>query len=196
MRYDPERHHRRSIRVKGYDYAQAGAYFVTVCTQGRQCLFGDVAAGEMRLNEFGQIVLDCWLDLPRHYPHVALDAFVVMPNHVHAVVMLIDDVEGVVGAGFKPAPTANAAADAGMEKPGKQRHGLPEVVRAFKTFSARRVNALRASPGLPLWQRNYYEHIIRNDAALDRIRAYIAANPAVWEKDPENPAGFGKDVRT
>jgi len=102
MPYDPNKHHRRSIRLKGYDYTQAGAYFVTICTQGRECLFGQVVEGKMRVNPFGEIVVWAWNDLPNHNPHVELDAFVVMPNHVHGIVLIVDD---LVGAGSKPAPT-------------------------------------------------------------------------------------------
>ena len=173
MKFKPERHHRRSIRLQGYNYAQAGAYFVTVCTQRRDCLFGDVSEGQMRLNSLGTIVQACWADLPHHYAHVELDAFVVMPNHVHGIILLTD-----VGAGFKPAPTRPVPAN---------RHGLPEIVRAFKTFSARRINERRAAPGVPIWQRNYYEHVIRNEDDLQRIREYIQSNTLKWKDDPDNP---------
>ncbi|WP_169239716.1 transposase [Candidatus Roseilinea sp. NK_OTU-006] len=171
MKYDPQKHHRRSIRLKGYDYSQAGAYFVNIVTQARACLFGDVVAGEMRLNDFGQVVHGVWNNLPNHYAGVELDAFVVMPNHVHGIVV-------IVGAGFKPAPTTTTA---------PTQHGLPEIIRGFKTFSARRINELRGTPGVPVWQRNYYEHIIRDDESLNRIREYIANNPSQWAADRENP---------
>ncbi|HPN32919.1 MAG TPA: hypothetical protein PK843_00255 [bacterium] len=89
MTYDPNKHHRRSIRLKGYDYSQAGAYFVTICTQNRQCLFGDVTDGEMRLNAAGQMVQSVWDELPLFYPGVDIDEFVVLPNHVHGIVILV-----------------------------------------------------------------------------------------------------------
>ena len=89
MRYDPEKHHRRSIRLKGYDYTRAGAYFVTICTKDGACLFGDVADGVMRLNQMGHIVRQCWLAIPDHFPHVLLDEFVVMPNHVHGILVIM-----------------------------------------------------------------------------------------------------------
>jgi len=197
MAYGPKKHHRRSIPLEGYDYAQGGAYFVTVCAQAHLCLFGEIIAGEMRLNDWGRIVADTWRDLADHYPYVLLDAFVVMPNHVHGIIVLTDP----VGAGFKPAPTDSAADDwtpagfvptdaagAGLKPaPTRKRHGLAEIVRAFKTFSARRINQRRGLRGAPLWQRNYYEHIIRNDVALNRIRQYIADNPRSWATDMENP---------
>ena len=166
--------HRHQLRrLRGYDYSRAGAYFITACTHGRANLFGKIVRHEMRLNIYGRMVQEVWNGLPGHYPHVALDAFVIMPNHIHGIVILS------VGAGLKPAPTPKPAST--------PRHGLPEIVRAFKTFSAQQINRLRHTPGIPVWQRNYYEHIIRNNAALNRIRQYVKANPAHWEKDRENP---------
>ena len=164
---------RRSIRLRGYDYSQAGAYFITICTQGRVCVLGEVVDGRMRLNELGKLTARVWKELPQHYAHVRLDAWVVMPNHVHGIVTLDD-----VGAGLKPAPTSDGE---------MVRHGIPEIVRGFKTFSARRINAVRGTVGTQFWQRNYFEHIIRDESGLDRIRRYIDENPLRWHKDPENP---------
>ena len=183
LKYDPHKHHRRSIRLKGYDYTQAGAYFVTICTQNRECLFGEVVDGVIRPNTHGAIVFEAWHDLPNHYPNVTLDAFVVMPNHVHGIIMLVTN-DAPVGAGFKPAPTT---------QPGPMGHGLSEIIRAFKTFSARRINAARKSPGLSVWQRNYYEHIIRNEKSLNRIRQYILDNPLRWAMDRDNPDAVGPE---
>lgn len=192
MRYDPEKHHRRSIRLKGYDYSQPGAYFVTIVTQDRACLFGEVVDGEMRLNELGEIVAWTWRDLPNHVPNVALDAFVVMPNHVHGIIVSIDapNAPAPVGAGSEPAPTQPIPGPFNEPIPGgiaAKRYALPEIVRQFKTFSARRINERRGTPGGPVWQRNYYEHIIRNEESLNQIRQYIANNPLQWALDRENP---------
>ena len=170
--FDPDQHHRRSVRLRGYDYSQPGTYFLTVCTHDRECLFGDVLDGEITFNEAGRIIDECWHDLPDHYPYVALDAFVVMPNHVHGLVVLQD----TVGAGLKPAHARR-----------EERYALPEIVRGFKTFSARRINRVTGRIGQPIWQRNYYEHVIRNEADLDSIREYIVGNPAKWREDPDNP---------
>ena len=164
-----DKNHRRLVRLRGYDYTQAGAYFVTICAHNQVGMFGDVLHGEMRLNLYGQAVVECWNDLRNHYPYVRLDAFVVMPNHMHGILELIDD----VGTGLKPAPT--------------QRHPLSEIVRGLKTFSSRRINQLRHSPGVPVWQRNYYEHVVRNESDLDAIRNYILDNPSKWTDDKENP---------
>ena len=192
MKHELEKQHRRSIRLKGYDYANAGAYFVTIVTQGRACLFGEIVNGEMQLNQFGRIVKETWNELPHHYHGVACDAFMVMPNHSHGVIGLVDD-DGVgandVGAGFKPARGVVAGPNsvrAGL-KPAPTRPGLPEIIRGFKTFSARRINELRETRGVPVWQRNYYEHVIRDEESLNRIREYILNNPARWAFDPENP---------
>ena len=150
---------RRSLRLPAYDYSQAGAYFITVCTQGRVTHFGEVIGCDVQLNEMGKIVQQTWDDLPTHYYGIRLDVFIVMPNHVHGIIVLADE----------PAT----------------RHAIPEIVRGFKTFSARRVNE-RADKRGALWQRSYYEHVIRNEKALDRIGAYIANNPTRWAADPEH----------
>ncbi len=193
--YEVERVRRRSLRLPAYDYAQAGAYFITICTRNRERVLGEVVDGRMRPNEFGDLAGHTWEGLPRHYPGVRLDAWVVMPNHLHGILMLddagservqrVDSIpdhtgvrgEEVVGgaprAGLKPAPTS--------------RHGVPEIVRGFKTFSARRINVLRGTVGVPFWQRGYFEHVVRDQSGLDRIRRYIEENPLRWDIDPENP---------
>lgn len=185
--YNPAIHHRRSIRLQGYDYSQAGAYFITICTHKRECLFGNVGAGsqpaqpasglqtkdragleraglepaptqdidQMVLNEYGKIVQHTWEDLPNHVGEIVLDAFVIMPNHVHGIIVM-------GGSGTCQ---------------------LSEIVRQLKTFSARRINKKRGTHGLPVWQRNYYEHIIRDEDDLDRVREYIVNNPANWQSD-------------
>ena len=172
-KFDPKIHRRRSVRLKGYDYTSAGGYFITIVTYQRECLFGEIVNGKIKLNEIGKIVEDVWKDLVNHYHNVELGTFCIMPNHVHAVIVLIGT---TVGAGLKPAPTNP-----------NRKYGLPEIVRAFKSFSARRVNEHLKSPSIPLWQRNYYEHIIRNDNEHNRIHLYIESNPATWEEDEENP---------
>jgi len=179
MKYDPKIHHRRSIRLPGYDYTRAGAYYITIVTWGREELFGEVVDGVMKLNAFGEIVSHAWHDLPNHYPHVELDAFCVMPNHAHGIINLIDDIVDV-GAGLRPAPTGPAPTTT-------TRHPLSEIVRAFKSFSARRINILRGTQGATVWQRNYYEHIIRDNEDYLAKSNYISDNPLNWEKDDENP---------
>lgn len=170
MPYDPHKHHRRSIRLKGYDYTQPGSYFITICTHHRQRLFGEVRDGRMHLNKFGHIVQKSWQKLPNHYCHIRLGPFVIMPNHVHFILILV---EGLI-KGHKD--------HIGQKK----RHGVPEIVRGFKTFSAKEINRYRDLVQLPVWQRNYYEHIIRNDRSYLALQTYIEQNPLNWLQDIDN----------
>lgn len=162
---------RKRLRLKEYDYSQPGAYFVTICTKDREHRFGEIVDGEMRANGLAAVVRSSWNDLPNHYPSVELGEFVIMPNHVHGIIIILEN-DTMVGDGLKPSPT--------------RKFPLSEIVRAFKTFSARRINEISNTPGTPFWQRAYYEHIIRDDRSLGRIREYIADNPQRWESDKEN----------
>ncbi len=191
MKYDPEKRHRRSIRLKGYDYAQPGAYFVTICTQNRQCLFGNVVDGNMMLNRFGEIVWSEWFRTARIRPYVQLyeSEFVVMPNHVHGIIWIVDspnhDVNTVGATGRSPLP------DGPQYPRGPKSQSLGAIIAGFKSAVTRRINNMRGTPGTPVWQRNYYEHIVRDENELNRIREYINNNPLQWALDRENP-----DVRT
>jgi len=256
VRYDPEKHRRRSIRLKGYDYSHAGVYFVTICTQGRACLFGEVIDGEMRLNDAGRMVVAEWERLPALFPNVVLDAFVVMPNHVHGIVILTNPADDTtdratpmgttpmgttpmgttpmgatpmgatpmgattrvaptttgddttpVGAGLVPAQSgaglvpaqsgaglvpASSVPAQSVPAPSTPAPTLGDVIGAFKSRVTveytRGVKTLGWTPfDKRLWQRNYYEHIIRNEEALNRIRQYILENPIRWTVDRENP---------
>jgi putative transposase len=165
---------RRSIRLQGYDYASAGAYFITICTEKRKCLLGDIVNGQMVLNDLGRVVSRAWEWLGKQYDYVETVELVVMPNHLHGVIIINDESTG----GSRTAPTEQAAS----------RKPIGGLVGAFKTVSTKGVNSLRGTPGVPVWQRNYYEHIIRNDDDMTSIRQYIQDNPAGWEKDPEYSA--------
>jgi putative transposase len=173
---------RRSIRLRGYDYTQAGAYFVTVCAYQRQCLFGAAIEGQMALNDMGRTAQACWDEIPAHFPHVELDTFVVMPNHVHGIIVVTDTGRGTACR----APTAESF---GKPVPGS----LSSIVRSFKSAVTRWIKQWRATPRQPVWQRNYFEHIVRNESTLDRIRDYIETNPARWALDRENPQCQGSD---
>jgi REP element-mobilizing transposase RayT len=162
---------RKVLRLRTWDYAESGAYFVTATTVDRCAMFGEIHEATMNLNGYGIIVEKCWHDLVAHYPHVRLDQFCVMPNHIHGIIWI----RGAGRAGLKPAPTS------------KRPHGLSEIVRAFKTFSARRINESRGTLGTPVWQRNYYERVIRDERELNTIREYIQTNPLRWHMDKENP---------
>ncbi len=178
--------HRRSIRLRGYDYTRQGAYFVTFCTQERRRLFGTVVNGRMALNDAGRMVQTVWNELPAHYPGVVADAFVVMPDHFHGVVRL-------VGAGPRACPSVaeNGQARGPVEQNGQARGpaptmSLPDVVHRIKTLTTKRYIDGVMQCGWPrfpgkLWQRNYYEIIVRGDRALANIRAYIHDNPAHWD---------------
>ncbi len=154
---------RRLLRLKEYDYSRAGTYFITGCTKHKKMLFGDIVEDGISLNVFGLLVKECWDNLPRHYHFLELDAFIVMPNHVHGILVITGNLN--VGAGLKPAPTSN-------------RHALPEIVSALKTFSARRINEIRGTPGTGVWQRNYYEHVIRNEIDLEETRDTFKTIPS------------------
>ncbi|NJC87341.1 MAG: transposase [Desulfuromonas sp.] len=170
MTYSPANHTRRSIRLKDYDYRQNGFYFVTICTQARICLFGEIIDGEMRPNEIGLAVSESLNWLANQYPQVKLDTWVLMPNHIHSIVIVSADKPG----GSRTAPTEKT-------KP------LGRLIGAFKTVSTKRINLLHNTPGNPVWQRNYYERVIRDEAELSRAREYIADNPRRWDMDKENP---------
>ena len=180
MSYNPKIYNRHSIRLPGYDYSQAGVYFVTIVTQNRKNLFGEiVGAGskpaQMRLNEYGEIVKNTWDDLIHHVRGIELDAFVIMPNHIHGIIVIVGDLR----AGSKPALTRNSLQNLDNRK----QQPLQEIIRQFKTFSARYINEKRHMSGTPVWQRNYYEHVIRNEKSYDEISAYIANNPSQWKMD-------------
>ncbi len=179
MSYNPGRYHRRSIRLKSYDYSQTGAYFVTVCTLDRECVFGEIADGQMRLNPLGEIVQACWRSLPQHFSHLELDVIVIMPNHVHGIIVL-NGVGAQHAAPLHRHPHTNVP-------PGS----LGAIVRSFKSAASKQINELRTPPGTPLWQRNYYEQIVRNADELHSIRQYIVNNPLQWALDRENPAVAG-----
>jgi putative transposase len=160
--------HHRSLRLPGYDYSQAGAYFVTVCTNHRICLFGSVDGGTFTPNEAGIEMEQGWNTLPARFPHVTLDAFVVMPNHVHDILL------------FDGSESGNVS--------------LSSVVGAFKSLSTVSYGrGVRRQGWLPfdgrLWQASFYEHVIRSEEAMNRIRSYIQENPARWEHDLENLSG-------
>ena len=237
-----------SIRLQGYDYSQPGAYFITIVTHNRQCLFGNIVDGEMMLNEFGVLVKNEWLKTGIIRPNIVIDAFVVMPNHLHGILIITgnDDGRGFRGGGGRDTlqrvsttksdmesntksdmesdmesdtksdmesdtksemesdTKSEMESDTGMgtktiEQFGKPtKNSIPTIVRLFKSTTTKQINQLRrdtlqrvstpmqrvsTTPMQPLWQRNYYEHIIRNEIELNRIRQYIIDNPKKWRTD-------------
>ncbi|MBS3780838.1 MAG: transposase [Desulfovermiculus sp.] len=168
MPYDPHTHRRRSIRLPNYDYSQPGAYFITICVQNHVCLFGKIIntqnGAELELNAQGRMVNAVWNEIPERYPGLDLDEYIIMPNHFHAVVIF-------------------NACDQGSK------YSLPDIVHRLKVFTTKRyAEGVKKNgwPGFPgrLWQRNYWERVIRKEKELEAIRDYIHHNPAKWEDDP------------
>ena len=168
---------RKSLRLPNYNYSQNGAYFITICIKNKECLLGDICDREFIANSFGRIVMDIWYSLSIRYKQIELDEFIVMPNHVHGIIK-IDNAEIVHELSLSHQNT-------------KQRRKmlLPKAIGYFKMNSAKKINEIRQTKGIPLWQKNYYEHIIRNEQSLHNIRQYIINNPTRWSEDIENSCG-------
>lgn len=220
MSYNPKNHHRRSIRLKGYDYSQAGAYFITICCQNMLCRFGKIT-GQMQLNEYGQIAYNEWLKLPERFPNIELDVFQIMPNHMHGIIVLKN--VGTAGAGLVPVqnpvqdparnpvwnPVQDPVQDPDMPIGDKQKIILMDdlgagaspaptgtsgtsgttvgnIVGAYKSLVANGCLEIYKSKNEmmgKLWQRNYYENVIRDKQAYLNISNYIINNPAKWKGD-------------
>jgi len=172
MKYDPRIHNRQSIRLRGYDYSQAGAYFLTTCAQDRKCVFGKIENGVMIPNKFGDIVYEYWQKIPEHFQNIEIDFAVVMPNHFHGILVICDQVLG-------------------GETPPLRKPILGQMVGYFKYQTTKSINKIRNQMGVKIWQRNYYDHIIRTEESLENLREYILQNPLRWDIDqlhPNNPS--------
>jgi REP element-mobilizing transposase RayT len=235
-------HHRRSIRLKGYDYSQTGYYFITLCTRDRQCWFGEVKNGKMYLNSIGSIVAKEWLNSAQIRQEIELDEWIVMPNHFHAIVIIHNEINenlgrtsenhiqgehfgniqgehfgniqgehfgniqgehfgniqgehfgniqgehfgNIQGEHFGNIQGASLA-PLRLRKP----RSLSTLISGFKAVVTKRINEIRQVSGVSIWQRNYYEHIIRDELSLYNIRKYILENPLSWSEDPENPQKY------
>lgn len=189
MKYNPNIHDRHSIRLRGYDYSQPGAYFVTICTYKKQCWFGEIRDGTMYRNQIGNLVAQEWLKSPQVRDNLKLDAWVVMPNHVHGIVWLIETRRGATLAPPKLAPSTFAppTLTPPQQKLGRSPNHLGSFITGFKSSVTRQINQLRDNSELPIWQRNYYETIIRDEKSLHSIRDYINRNPEHWLQDEEHP---------
>ena len=182
MPYDPAIHHRRSIRLPGYDYSQPGSYYATLCTGGKEPLFGQIVEGEMHRNEWGDCVARCWKWLAQQYPYIDLDEWTVMPNHLHGIIVIT----GCRGASRSALAERRVIGDGGGSRTAPtKRKTLGRLVGVFKTTSTDDINQLRGTPTRPLWQRDFYDHIIRNEDELNKIREYIRTNPLRWASDPD-----------
>lgn len=180
MTFDPEKHHRRSIRLRNYDYSQPGAYFVTICTYQKQSWFEEIKNGQIYLNQLGKIVADEWLKTCKIRPNFKLDEWVIMPNHFHGIV-IINDYSGddqSLGAGNLPLDLG--ARDAPLQQ---KPNSLSSCIAGFKSAVTKRINLLRQNTDTPIWQRNYYESILRDEKYLAVVREYIINNPKNWPND-------------
>ena len=192
--FDPARHHRRSIRLKSHDYGSVGAYFVTIVTQGRECLFGEIIDGEIHLTKQGEIVRKWCREIPRHFPNVEIGALAIMPNHVHAIIFKIDERAGEVISTFSD-PNQNSILIEQHRTENQDDKGLPlrkprlgQIIAYLKYQSTKEINLLDDTKAIrKLWQRNYYEHIIRSEKELEQKTFYILDNPSRWVDDLENP---------
>jgi putative transposase len=181
-KYNPKIHHRRSIRLKGYDYSQAGLYFITICCQDRACMYGEISNGQLKLNDAGKMVEKWYYELENKFPDVKCHAMIVMPNHFHCILENV----GAIGADTQVSPYRTGLppnGDSDRDEPTCS--SLSHVVQWFKTMTTNEyIRGVKNSNWQPfrgkLWQRNYYEHIIRNDQSYHRISKYIIDNPAKW----------------
>jgi putative transposase len=176
-KFDPQKHHRRSIRLKDFDYTSEGAYFVTIVTWGREYLFGEIVEKEMYLSRQGEIVQKWWDDIPMHFPNVETGAFVIMPNHIHGIISIDERRERAL------LPHNHGGETSPLHKP-----TLGQIIAYFKYQSTKEMNPVdNIGTITKLWQRNYYELIIRNEKELKQKTHYILDNPSHWDKDQDNP---------
>lgn len=165
---------RISYRLPGYDYSLAGGYFVTLIAKNRQCLFGSIENGTMDINEAGKIITDTWQKLEKTYPYVVVDEYCLLPDHFHGILWIQELIP------YGPGSKINLA------RPGMIKlKPLGQLIGSFKTCSTKQINLMNHTPGERIWQRNFYDRIIRNEKELERIRAYIMANPSRWPNEPE-----------
>jgi REP element-mobilizing transposase RayT len=189
MTFNPDIHHRRSIRLREYDYASTGACFVTVCTHERECLFGWIDGEVMAVNDAGRVVETVWHTLPTRFPDIQLDEFVVMPNHIHFLIFLVGTAlapphPDSTGKNIRGQTTNQGAAE--IQGAASSAPTLGAIMRAFKSISAIEINRLLRRQGQPLWQRNYYERVVRDESELNGFREYIQFNPTRWKDDENN----------
>src|SRR3990170_3258574 len=189
-KFDPTSHHRRSIRLKGFDYTQPGVYFATMCTYQREAILGEIVAGEMQLNRLGRIAQQEWSRLPTRFPFLELGPFVIMPNHLHGILIITcrGTAENLTDSGSNETRRAPTREQFGNPVAGS----IPTIIRSYKASVSWRINRLRVRPAHPFWQRNYYERVVRDNAELNRIEEYVIDNPRRWEEDRLNPHWFPK----
>ena len=178
MTYKPDIHKRQSIRIKGYDYSQSGLYFITICCYQRECLFGNIINSQMMLNNFGELVKEEWLKSAEIRKEIEFDEFVIMPNHLHGIVIINQEINNVDANN-----NVGANGRAPLQKISMKPKSLSSLIAGFKSAATKKINIIRNTHQNPVWQRNYYDHIIRNDESLARIREYLQNNLLSWEND-------------
>lgn len=183
--------HRRSLRLKGYDYSQAGVYFVTICAYDRKCLFGEIESGLMRLNECGETVAAEWMKSAEVRSEIECGEFVVMPNHFHGIVCIVGAYGNTPISRDEHKMAYSHNKGVSPYAPTSPSRNVGAMVRGFKGAASRRINEIRNTPGAPVWQRNYFEHVIRDDADYNRIAEYVADNPQRWMEDSLHPLFIG-----
>jgi putative transposase len=204
VKFDPQIHHRRSVRLKEYDYSQAGAYFITIVTYQRELIFGEIVNAEMKLSHCGKIVEKWWDEIPSHFPNVETGAFVVMPNHVHGIIFIVErrgavpaprnyqfinnlgNLQNIKNKELNKPINSDKTTNLGGETPPLHRPTLGQIIAYFKYQSNKEMNTVE-NTNRKFWQRSYHEHIIRNETDLKNKTDYIQANPLLWEQDEENP---------
>lgn len=187
--YDPGRHKRRSIRLQDYDYTGEGAYFLTLCAWQRECLFGEIDQEKMLLNDMGRIVADEWRKIGCSRTNIVLDEFIIMPNHFHGIIFIMNNV-GTMPAVRPNVTTVEPGRPVGIAPTGPLPGSIGALMAQFKSKVTKRINAFCCNPGHPVWQRNYYERVIRNESELSRVREYICNNPLQWALDTDNPVNY------
>ena len=193
MGFNPELHRRRSIRLKGYDYSEVGMYFVTICTSNKKCFLGDIVMEKVELSAIGGIASKYWLEIPEHFRNIKLDVFIMMPNHIHGIIFITDKSGGFDEERRGVINNAPALASNYYSTISPRKGTLSTAVRTYKSAVSRWCgqNGYKYFE----WQRNYHEHVIRNEQDLEQIREYVVHNPLKWDMDEENPA-VGKDKKT
>jgi REP element-mobilizing transposase RayT len=193
MPYNPHLHNRNTIRLQGYNYAQHGAYFITICTHNKEPVFGEIKSGIMIPSHLGEIAYNQWLQLPQRFTNINLGAFVIMPNHIHGII-IIEEMDpsrrGEAGDNkhsIKPKITLSPASPT-LPNEDSLPHGtipgsISAIIQNYKSSTSRKINMLLRTKNKTTWQRNYYEHIIRDDNDYDRIVEYIENNPSCWSDD-------------
>ena len=189
MTYDPQKHHRKSIRLKEYDYSKPNAYFITICTYNKECIFGAITNGEMRLNVCGKIVDNEWLKTPTIRPYVLLDKYIIMPNHIHGIIIIDSrDTAPVSSCATVEVAESRISRIPTFEQFGRPTsHSIPTIIRSFKAATTKQIHEIQKNHRQAVWQPRFYEHIIRNPHELDQTREYIIYNPLKWALDSENP---------